>query len=311
MELRQLRYFVAVARLGHFGRAAATLRLAQPALSRQVANLEAELGVKLLQRHSRGVSLTAEGELILGRAEALLAEASALAQDARAQQTEPQGLVTVGFSPSVAEQFAAPLIIRSLQRYPKVRLRVMTASSPVLETWIHEGQLDVAILNGPTDPSRFLLTPLLEEPICLIGLRDDPRLSVERIDIGCLEHVPLIVTGPPDGPMQRILFAAQAKAGRSFAPLAQVDTAGVARQLVSAGVGLMVDVPAVARVELAAGLLKAVPIANLCIQRFLARDKGRAGSDTVAQLAMLLRHCVTDTITHSMWPDTVSLLDEV
>jgi len=261
----------------------------------------------LLQRHTRGVSLTAEGEVLLARAEALLAEADAFAAEARSQRTEPQGTVTLGFSPSVAELFGGRLAALSLRRYPKVRLRITTAASPVLEAWIHEGRVDVAVLSGPTDPSRFLLTPLLEEPLCLIGLRDDPRVAVDRIELAALERIPLVLTGPPDGPMQRVLMAAQAQAGQAFIGLAQVDTAAIGRQLVLAGVGPMVEVPAVVKAELAAGLLVAVPIADLRIQRFLARAKVRAGSDAIARLASLMRDCVADMVQEGAWPGARAL----
>lgn len=307
MELRQLRYFAAVGRRRHFGRAAAALRVAQPALSRQIAKLETELGVRLLERHARGVSLTAEGEVLLARAEALLAEAEALATEARSQRSEPQGTVALGFSPSVAELFGGRFAALSLQRYPGVRLRITTAASPVLEGWIHEGRVDIAILNGPTDPSRFLLTPLLEEPLCLIGLRDDPRLAAECLEVAALGRIPLVLTGPPDGPMQRVLVAAQAQAGQAFKVLAQVDTAAVGRQLVLAGVGPMVEVAAVVRAELAAARLSAVPIAGLQIQRYLARSRGRAGSDAVARLASLMRDCVAEMVTEGAWPNAKRL----
>ncbi len=302
MELRQLRYFVAVGRQRHFGRAATRLRVAQPALSRQVAKLEAELGLRLLRRHARGVSLTAEGEVLLARAEALLAEADALAAEARSQRTEPQGAVSLGFSPSVAELFGGRLAALSLRRYPKLRLRIATAASPVLETWVQEGRLDAAILNGPADPSRFLLTPLLEEPLCLIGLRDDPRLAVDRIELAALGRMPLVLTGPPEGPMRQVLMAAQAQAGQAFVGLAQVENAAIGRQLVLAGVCLMVEVAAVVKAELAAGIAAAVPISDLRIQRYLARARGRGGSDAVARLVSLMRDCVADMVREGAWP---------
>jgi LysR family nitrogen assimilation transcriptional regulator len=307
VELRQLRYFVAVSRHRHFGRAALDLLVAQPALSRQIAKLEDEFGVRLLDRHARGVSLTAEGEVLLARAEALLAEAEALATEARPQSGDPQGTVTLGFSPSIAELFGGRFAALSLRRFPRVRLRIMTAASPMLEAWIHEGRVDIAILNGPTDPSRFLLTPLLEEPVCLIGLRDDPWLGAAQVEPAALANIPLVLTGPPDGPMQRVLVAAQAQAGQAFTVLAQVDTAAVGRQLALAGVGPMVDVAAVARAEVAAGRLVAVPIVGLKIQRYMARAKGRAGSDAVARLASLLRDCVDEMVNDGGWPNASSL----
>ncbi|MCR0983108.1 LysR family transcriptional regulator [Roseomonas populi] len=307
MELRQLRYFTMVARQRHFGRAADALRVAQPALSRQVAKLEDELGIRLLDRHARGVSLTPEGEVILARAEALVAEADALLEEARAPLAEPQGTVTLGFSPSVAELFGGQLAALTLRRYPKVRLRITTAASPVLEGWIHQGRVDIAILNGPTDPSRFLLTPLLEEPVCLIARPGDPHFAVRRLTLAALSGLPLVLTGPPDGPMQRVLVAAQAQAGQTLNALVQVDTAAVGRELVLSGVGSMVEVAAVVRHELASGTLKAVPIADLRIQRFLARAKGRAGSDAVARVAGLMRDCVAEMVAQGSWPGAVEI----
>ena len=307
MELRQLRYFATVARQRHFGRAAATLRVAQPALSRQVAKLEDELGVRLLDRHTRGVSLTAEGEVILARAEVLIAEADALVEEARAQHAEPQGMVTLGFSPSVAELLGSEMAALSLRRYPKVRLRITTAASPVLQNWVLEGRIDVAILNGPTDPSRFLLTPLVEEPVCLIGWPDHSRPAPSHLALSALDGLPLILTGPPDGPMQQALVAAQAQAGQMLNALVQVDNAAIGRQLVQSGVGYMVEVAAVVRDDLAAGRLQAVPIDDLRIQRFLARSKGRAGSDAVARVAALLCDCVSDMIARGAWPGAIDL----
>ena len=307
LELRQLRYFVTVGRQRHFGRAAALLGVAQPALSRQVAKLEAELKVQLLERHARGVSLTAEGEVLLARAEAVLSRgwrlagggacAAAGAPGHRVPRLLPERCRTLWGAPGRSEP----------ARYPKVRLRITTAASPVLEAWIQEGRVDVAILNGPSDPSRFLLTPLLEEPVCLIGLRDDPRLATDRVELTTLNRLPLVVTGPPDGPMQRMLVAAQAQAQQALSPLAQVDTAVVGRQLVLAGVGPMVEVAAVVKAELEEGTLKAVPIGELRLQRFLARARGRAGSDAVARIAGLMRDCVAEMVAEGSWPRATAL----
>ncbi|MBU8540970.1 LysR family transcriptional regulator [Falsiroseomonas tokyonensis] len=307
MELRQLRYFAAVSRHRHFGRAAADLRVAQPALSRQIAKLEAELRLRLLDRHARGVSLTAEGEVLLARAEALIAEAEALATESRALRTEPQGTVTLGFSPSVAGLFGGRFAALCLRRYPRIRLRITTGASPVLESWIHEGRVDIAILNGPTDPRHFLLAPLLEEPLCLIGRPGDPLMGEAGLEPAALAGLPLVLTGPPDGPMQRVLIAAQAQMGQAFDVLAQVDTAAVGVQLVLAGVGPMIDVAAVAQAEVAAGRLVAVPIAGLQIQRYLARAKGRAGSDAVARLSSLMRDCVAEMLSEGAWPKARTL----
>jgi LysR family transcriptional regulator, nitrogen assimilation regulatory protein len=125
---------------------------------------------------------------------------------------------------------------------------------------------------------------------------------VDRIELAALGRIPLVLTGPPEGPMQRVLMAAQAQAGQAFVGLAQVENAAIGRQLVLAGVCLMVEVAAVVKAELAAGIAAAVPISDLRIQRYLARARGRGGSDAVARLVSLMRDCVADMVREGAWP---------
>ena len=128
MDLRQLRYFTVLAAHQHFGRAAAVLHIAQPALSRQVQLLEAELGVKLVERHSRGASLTREGELLLDRATFLLRYADQIRVDIMDLQGTPRGTVALGLPPAFAGFFVLPLTRALRDQYPEVRLRVNESS---------------------------------------------------------------------------------------------------------------------------------------------------------------------------------------
>lgn len=95
--------------------------------------------------------------------------------------------------------------------------------------------------------------------------------------------------------------------GRAFSPLAQVGTAAVGRQLVLAGIGPMVEVAAVVKADAETGALQAVPIGELRVQRFLARARGRAGSDAVSRTAGLMRECVAVMVTDGSWPGAKAL----
>ncbi|WP_426958424.1 LysR family transcriptional regulator [Muricoccus radiodurans] len=302
MELRQLRYFVAVARQQHFGRAAQRLNIAQPALSRQVQQLEEELGVRLFDRHTRGASLTPDGQRLLTRAEALLAEAETLRQDAHRGSDGPSGTVSLGVSPGMAELLAVPLVTACARQHPEIRLRIVSGFSPLLHDWALEGRLDMVILSGAGDPTRFAMTPLLREPLCLLCRADDRRFPGTETDLAAVAAVPLVLTGPPEAALQRVVNEALTPLGLTLDAVAQVDTAAVSKRLVLAGLGPTIDVAAMARAEIAQGLLKALPIGNLQIHRTLARLRDRQASPAAAAVAAALSACARDLVATQLWP---------
>lgn len=132
MDLRQLRYFVALATQQHYGRAAGVLHVTQPALSRQIQLLEEELGVRLFERHARGAAPTEEARLLLERAVFLLRYAEQMKTDLLARQREPRGPVAVGLSPGLAQQLTVLLTKAVLKRFPEVRLRIIEGFAPSL-----------------------------------------------------------------------------------------------------------------------------------------------------------------------------------
>src|SRR5919204_1716217 len=144
MELRQLRYFAAVAHHSSFTLAARELNIAQPALSQQVRRLEHELGVELLRRTTRRVELTQAGELALARATRTLAEADAL----RAEVDELRGLVrgtlTVGMLPAVGDLDAAPLLAEFSAAYPHIEVRLVEDTLVEALALLRADRLDVA-----------------------------------------------------------------------------------------------------------------------------------------------------------------------
>jgi DNA-binding transcriptional LysR family regulator len=154
MDLRQLRYFKVLAAHQHFGRAAAVLHIAQPALSRQIQLLESELGIQLVERHARGASLTLEGELLLDRATFLLRYSDQIKVDIIDLQGAARGPVALGLPPALASVLVLPLTRAVRNQYPEIKLRVSESFSPSLSESLEQGVLDIAVLSGPIPRRR-------------------------------------------------------------------------------------------------------------------------------------------------------------
>ena len=301
VELRQLRYFAAVAREGHFGQAARALRIAQPAVSRQIQQLEAELGVRLFDRRPRGAVLTAEGLALLDRAERLLGEAEAMRREARGQADRPRGAVTIGLSPGVSEIIGAAFATAAARRFPEIRLRLAIGFMHDLEKQLEDGAIDAAVLNGPGASARLAAEPLLAEPLCLICTAGDRRFEAPAVPLRALAGVPLVLAGRPESWVRRALRDALGQEALDIEVAAEADTVALAKRLVLAGLGPMVDVASMVRAEILEGRLRAVPLGALGITRLLVMPRGRDPSPAAAAAAGLLRDCAREMLANGLW----------
>src|SRR3954452_9826055 len=150
MELRHLRYFVAVAEALNFTKAAALLRVAQPALSRRVQDLEEEIGVDLLKRSPRGVVLTAEGKVFLERTRQILKLADESVEKVRALARGAYGELHVGYAPSPTVEILPPALAAFQKAVPRVKLLLHDLSSDELIAGLQNGTLELAIMVEPT-----------------------------------------------------------------------------------------------------------------------------------------------------------------
>lgn len=173
LDLRRLRYFVAIAELGSVTRAARSLHLAQPALSQHVGALERELGVRLLDRGPRGVVLTEAGARLEREARALLANADGLLERVRADAREPEGEVVLGISQSVGIAIGAALLRAAAARLPGVHLQVRELISGLIPDLLRTGALDFALAYEQTTGTTGIdELALLSEELFLVGRRD-------------------------------------------------------------------------------------------------------------------------------------------
>jgi DNA-binding transcriptional LysR family regulator len=160
LDLRKLRYFVAVAAELHFGRAAAALHIAQPVLSRQIRALEVELDAELFVRDRRRTELTPAGEELLAEARPLLAAAAA-ARRRVARATAPQATFTVGFMPGLIVTTAVRELSR---RRPDLAVDVRRTGWDDQVAVVHDGRVDVSLVRPPVDRDGLVVRPLLTEP---------------------------------------------------------------------------------------------------------------------------------------------------
>jgi DNA-binding transcriptional LysR family regulator len=193
IELRHLRYFLAVAETLHFGRAAATLGMAQPPLSQQIRKLEALVGAALFERTTRGVRLTPAGAMLRERATATIARIGDDLEQTRRVARGEEGRLTVGFSGSVMFTELPAAIQRYRHAYPhvEVRLREMWTSEQMPA--LSDGSIDVGFLRDGERRPDLAITPLLREPFHVV-LPADHKLRRQRtVDAASLEGEPFVL----------------------------------------------------------------------------------------------------------------------
>jgi len=179
MDFKQIAYFVQVAELGSFTRAASVLRVAQPALSRQVRALEVELRQSLFDRNGRGVTLTPAGVRLLAHGRGILQQVERARQDLEDQRGAASGLLSIGLPPSVSRTLTAPLVEAFRTQFPRAKLSVVEGLSTYTLEWLTQGRIDCAVVYNATPAAAIDLLPVLQEPLFLVSARPSrlPRSS--------------------------------------------------------------------------------------------------------------------------------------
>ncbi len=195
MELRHLRYFVAVAGELHFGRAAKMLHISQPPLSMQIRALEDEIGVTLLNRTRRHVSLTRAGEAFLNDARQILDRSEQAILTARRAGRGEIGELAIGFI-SVADYNLLPLILREFRRrFPLVTLSLKESTTDAQMTELVDGRIDVGFLLPPVTEATIESVPILREPlIAALPERHPLARKSGAISLASLANAPFIMT---------------------------------------------------------------------------------------------------------------------
>lgn len=199
MDLKQLEYFRHVAELGSFTRAASFLSVVQPALSRQVRQLEVELGQNLFDRNGRGVVLTDAGARLLEHTRGILMQVGRARQELEDQKSGTSGHFTLGLPPSLGRSVTVPLVKAFGHSLPNARLATVEGLSAYILEWLNVGRVDCALVyNAPASPTVDL-QPLLDEQLFLIGppVSKSARKARKSITLAELADYPLIIPSRP------------------------------------------------------------------------------------------------------------------
>lgn len=195
MELRHIRYFLAVAEERHFTRAAAKIGIGQPPLSQQIKDLEAEIGAPLFHRVAHGAELTSAGEAFLQAVKEMPTLAERATKAARRAARGETGSLRLGYTPSATFNAAVPSAIRAFRRaYPEVDLTLEEANTMPLVTGLREGTLDAVFVRpGTPDTEKLQLRRVAEEPVVIALAKRHPVAALEKIDLARLENDPFLL----------------------------------------------------------------------------------------------------------------------
>ncbi|MEW2165641.1 LysR substrate-binding domain-containing protein [Streptomyces sp. NPDC007084] len=303
MEIRQLRYFLAIAEECHFGRAAARLHIAQPALSQQIKQLETELGITLFNRTTRRVEMTEAGCQLADHARALVAGEERARLHMRELAAGRAGRVSVGFIGS-ATYDVLPQVARTVKaRLPKV---VMELHGEVLAPRLVEGLLedtyDLVLVRKAAPSERIHITPLRSEPLVAVLPSHHPLAYQDQVDLRDLADEPF-VTHPSQArsSMYDRVLAACGRAGFTPSPLVEVSETATLVVFVAAGHGVALVPQSVRSLSLAG--VTYVPLTETeSVDLLLARRTDR-NSPATAQVAAVIEECVRGTSLRSRRSD--------
>ena len=263
MELKELRNFMHVARAGSVSRAAAELRLAQPALSRQIQKLEHELGVPLFARHGRGVRLSAAGSLLLERAEAIARLVHDTSEEIKENRSPARGRMTLGVPPAAGRLLIPPFAERFQKTWPQTTLHMREGVTSSLQEWLLDKRIDIAILHNPPPLEAFNIRPILTERMWVVG---PPALHVAEAKthpasfrIHDLAELPLILPNMAHN-NRRLVEHAALEHGVRLRIKIEADSVAFAKAMVERGLGYTILTDAAVREEVARKALTIYPI---------------------------------------------------
>ncbi len=290
MELWQLRYFLQIAASGSLSRASSILHVAQPALSRQIKALEAELGVTLLHRTGRGVGVTAAGQALGEGAETLIRAAGDLERTMQGFRSTMAGEAVIGLPPTIGRILALPLTRHVRSRFPRVNLRVTEGFSGTMLEWLETGRIDAAVLYGEPRGPAIRAEPVVEEDLSVVAPAPAQRPCGAPIRLAELAGRPLILSTPHHA-LRRLVDARAAQAGVALTIGLEFDSLQATIDAVKAGMGWTILPAVTVQAEIERGELVVWPVVDPPLTRTLvvATAAQRADALTARELGRLLR----------------------
>lgn len=259
MNLRRLRLFLGTAAEGSISRAARAHGIAQPALTRQIQLLEAEIGAQLFERSSRGMRLTDTGQFLKDSLELPLSEIETALRSARSYSTHVKASLTLGMPPAISELLGARIIARLREALPNIALRMIEEESTKLAFDLSRRLIDAAVLVSTIPEQRVSRAQVLSEPLMLVGGPESVCACESSIAFRQLEHIPLILPSAPSGARINLARAAET-AGIKITPAMEVDSIELTKKLVEDGALCTILPERAYRHDAERGILFGIPI---------------------------------------------------
>ncbi|MAC77453.1 MAG: LysR family transcriptional regulator [Rhodobacteraceae bacterium] len=309
MNIRQLRYFIAIAEAGSLSSAAQRLHIAQPSLSQHLAAMEEDLGLRLVDRSPRGSTLTAEGHVLLTHARRICAMLDTCVTEMRELSQEISGNVRFGMPPSVSMVMSVPLAETVRIEMPKVRLRASEAMSGFIKAWIDDGTVEIGFLYDLNGVEHFHATHVLNEQLYFFSAPDTWPLKTEPgapVPLSDLAEIELVLPGEPHG-LRRIIEGAAAESGVSLNVVTELDAMTQIKELVARGSGYSIFAPAACHDFVSSGRLLKAPILAPEISRpvYLVRNPAIVQSRACAAIEAVTLSVAQDMVARGIWEGTL------
>lgn len=295
MNLHHLRLFAAVVDHGGFTKAAESLHLSQPAISKSLNELERQLGLTLLDRGGRPIRLTDAGQTLYARARELFGVERIAEQELREIRGLKRGVLRIGASTTIATYMLPPYLGRFHLRHPGIRIRATSANTRTVLRMLLESRVDVALVEGPVSHPQVEIQPWREDELVVISHPENLLLSQPSLDVAMLVREQFIVREPGSG-TRDVIARALALHGARLAKTMRVGGTEAIKQAVAAGLGLAIVSRAAAADQLALGKIAVLSVNGLVMRRTLSQIKlrGRVPTAAARELELLLAHGEAD-----------------
>lgn len=304
MELRQLRYFVAIVDHGALSRAALVLHVGQPALTQQLRQLEDELGAQLLHRSAHGVLSTDAGKVFYQHAQAILKQVADARSAVTQSTTRPSGSVTLGLPQSISGALALPLLTAARASYPEITLQLTEEISGSLVEQLQSGRINLAVLFDDGQLGHFAGTPLVHEDLAFV-CRTGSAFAPAGATITLAEALAstLILPAHQQGVRPRIEQAARG-AGLALSSVIEINSIAILKSAILADMGATLLPIAPLRAEIDHGQLSAYPLHSPGLARkvTLCASRNIPLTNAAAAISRLVVQVTAELCASGAWP---------
>ena len=305
MDLRQLRYFVAIAEEGSLSAAAQRVNVAQPSLSQHIIGVEKDLGVTLFNRSPRGMTLTQSGEILLAHARDILGAMDAAVEAVKQSGSEPQGDVTFGLPSSIAMVLSVPLAETVRLELPKVKFRAIDAMSGFIKTWLEDQSIDVGMLYDLHSVRHMNHVELMTEELHFFSAPDAWPFSSRvgsPVKVSDIPKAELVLPSPHHG-LRSMIDRFMKSQGVTLNVVTEMDGLGQIKTLVARGSGHTILAPAAAIDFVERGDLIMAPIIEPKLIRpvYLVRNPAKSMSRASQELERITLEVIKDLVSRGIW----------